>query len=91
MQRQATTVRRHGQSIAIAGLFASLAVGALLLLLFRPIITEILAQGRDRAENPQVVQANDWLGQLLANVEVVFVLIAVFGLIVIAVFRSSFQ
>jgi len=81
---------RNGQSIAVLGLFASLAVGALLLLLLRPAIRDILAQGSKRASDPQVTQANTWLLQLTNNLEVVFVLISVFGLIVLAVFRSSF-
>lgn len=81
---------RHGQPIGILELFGSLAVGVLLLLLFRRVWTEILAHGDDRATEANVVQANDWLSQLAGNMELVLVLIAIFGLLVLAVFRSSF-
>lgn len=80
---------RNGQAIGVLELFASLAVAVLLLLVFRKVITPILTHGAARATDPQVQQANDWLGQLLANLELVFVLISVFGLLALAVFRSS--
>ena len=81
---------RNGQAIGILELFASLAIGVLLLLVFREVITPVLTAGAERATDPQVQQANDWLGQLLGNLELVFVLISVFGLIALAVFRSTF-
>jgi len=81
-------VLRNGQAIAILGLFASLAIGVLLLLVFREFIPTILEFGAERATDPQVQEANDWMGQLVNNLELVFVLISVFGLISFAVFRS---
>jgi len=81
---------RNGQAIGVLALFASLAIGVLLLLIFREVITPILTHGADRATDPQVQQANGWLVDLLGNLELVFVLISVFGLLALAVFRSTF-
>lgn len=81
---------RNGQAVAIAGFFASLIVGALLFLMFKPVINPILVEADERATNETVQQGNVWLGDILANIPFVFVGIGVVGLIALAVFRSRF-
>lgn len=74
-------------SVAIMGTILSLGAGAILIIFSNKIITPVLAAAEPYTDGHQAAQATDWLQTAQEFLPIVFLLTAMLGLIVVAVYR----
>jgi len=81
---------QRGQAIGIARFILSLAVGAILVgAVLWPLANPLLERARGATSNPTGNQATEWLQSLVDFMPMIFLVIAFFGLLVLAVYQRE--
>lgn len=79
----------RAQSIGIARLFLSLTVGAFVIGIVWQITTPLLDHARDSGSDEVATQGTMWMQAGIDHLPIIFLFIAVFGLVALSVFQRE--
>jgi len=77
----------RGQTIGFVRFFASLIIGAILSFFAIKVTSPILDRAAEQSTGTAAAPASNWLSTIGSNLVLVFLLVAFFGLIALAVFQ----
>lgn len=79
----------RAMSVGLARFILSLVMGAPILWITFQITDPILSRASNSTSNPDANQATDWFGAGIGWLPIAFLLIAFFGVIVLAIFQRE--
>lgn len=76
----------RGQAVGYSNFFLALLVGAIMFWIVEAVTSPILSTARDHGTDPVAEQSTTWVTQFINMLPVMWLLIAFFSLVVLAVF-----